>query len=153
MPAFAVRLTAIASSWTKTPTWTFGAAVESVGWEGSNGYLIGVENMIGSLEPTNLHRKVANNAVIHCSRLGSPCKSPNNYDSIAYWVTADPESGFGSALKLDRNSIADWPGHRATVIDLEDLDPARAATIVLIRLPGGREVTVADFIRILDNAK
>jgi hypothetical protein len=135
----------------KTPgeyTWTFGLAAEAVGWAGSDGILIGIENMVGNAEPTNFSRKVANNAVMRCA-VQIPCASPNNYDSIAYWVSADRGTGFGSALKLDRNSIADYPGHHATVIDLSDLDPARNAEVVFVKLPGGEEVTIEQFIRAL----
>jgi hypothetical protein len=142
------------NGWTTAlgPGWTFGSASEAVGYPGSGGYLIGAENLVQNMEPGNTARKIANNAVFKCrwDDDARPCSSPSNVDSIAYWVSAQGETGFGSALKLDRYSIADFPGHRATVIDLSDMDPKRNGDVVLFKLPGGREVTIAQFIRVLD---
>jgi hypothetical protein len=132
------------------PCWTFGLATEAIGYPGSGGYLIGLENMIGNMEPANLARKVANNAVIHCAVV-LPCRTPNNHDSIAYWVSADPGTGFDSALKLDRNSIADSTARNAAVLDLGDLDPSK--DFVFVRLPGGREVRFSEFTRVLNAVK
>lgn len=133
-------------------SWCFALATEAVAFGDANPYLIGAENAVVNLNPANLNTKVANNAVFKCRMDGDPkpCEGPNNTKAWAYWVSAQPQTGFESAFKLDRNSIMASSHRRATVFDLEDLDPARDNDIVLFRLPGGREVTVAQFIQALD---
>jgi hypothetical protein len=121
-----------------SPTW--GAAIEAIAMPGSRSVLVGTETLVGNLDPANLENKIGNN-VVFVNRLvgGTPSETRNNDNSIAYWVTATPGTGFETALKLNKDSIADSATRKAAVIDLSELEDL---DVVVFRLPQGREITL-----------
>ena len=56
-----------------------------------------------------------------------------NANSIAYWVTAQPGTGFERGLVFDGTSLARCPG-RAAAIDLSDVPDDQMGQIDLIRI-------------------
>ena len=119
---------------------TFGAAIEAVAMLGSRSILIGTETLVGNFDPMNVSTKIANNAVFVNKPLGGANSATrNNANSIAYWVTATAGTGFETALKLDRNSIADSDVRQASVIDLSELEDL---DVVVFRLPQGTVITL-----------
>jgi hypothetical protein len=121
-----------------SPTW--GAAIEAIGLPGSQSVLVGTETLVGNLDPANLQNKIGNN-VVFMNRLadGEPSATRNNDNSIAYWVTATPGTGFETALKLHKDSIADSATRKAAVIDLADLEDL---DVIVFRLPQGKAITL-----------
>ncbi len=82
--------------------WAFGAAVEARALPGSRSVLVGMEATIVNEEPRNLRAKVANNAVMkNRPDGGADPGAPMNANSIAYWVTAQPGTGFERGLVFD----------------------------------------------------
>ena len=130
--------------------WAFGVATEAIGDAASSAILVGAENSVVSLGES-FAAKIGIAAVIKCRMDDAPtCGGPNNLLSSGIFISAQPETGFESAIKLSRSSIMVSSAQRATVLDLGDLDPAANEDTVLLRLPGGREITIAQFIRVLD---
>ena len=114
--------------------WTFGVATESWALPGSRSILIGFESAVINEEPSNLYPKIANNAVMkNRADGGDDPGAPLNANSIAYWVTAQPGTGFERGLVFDTYSLA-MPGGRAAAIDLSDLSDEQVAQIDLIRI-------------------
>ncbi len=114
--------------------WAFGAATESWALPGSYSILVGLESAVINEEPGNLSAKIANNAVMkNRADGGDDPGAPLNANSIAYWVTAQPGTGFERGLVFDTHSLA-MPGGRAAAIDLSDLSDEQVAEIDLIRI-------------------
>jgi len=114
--------------------WTFGTATESWALPGSRSILVGFESAVINEEPSNLFPKIANNAVMKNRADGRDDPgAPLNANSIAYWVTAQPGTGFERGLVFDTYSLA-MPEGRAAAIDLSDLSDEQVAQIDLIRI-------------------
>jgi hypothetical protein len=114
--------------------WAFGAATEAWAMPGSRSVLVGLEAAVINEEPSNLYPKVANNAVMknRADGRGDP-GAPMNANSIAYWVTAQPGTGFERGLVFDADSLAQ-PAGRPAAIDLSDIPDDRIGQIDLIRI-------------------
>jgi hypothetical protein len=114
--------------------WAFGAATEAWALPGSRSILVGLEAAVINEEPANPYPKVANNAVMKNRADGAPDPGqPMNASSIAYWVSAQPGTGFERGLVFDAHSLVQ-PGGRPAAIDLSDLPDEVIAGIDLIRI-------------------
>jgi len=114
--------------------WAFGLAAEAWALRGSRSILVGVEAAVINEEPTNLNPKIANNAVMKNHADGTDALAdPMNSNSIAYWVSAQPGTGFERGLAFDRDSLVMKAG-RAVAIDLSDIPDDRIGEIDLIRI-------------------
>ncbi len=114
--------------------WAFGAATEAWAMQGSRSVLVGLESAVINLEPTNHYPKVANNAVMKNRADNDPDPgSPMNSNSIAYFVSAQPGTGFERGLVFDRDALL-APGARPAAIDLSDIPDDRIADVDLIRI-------------------
>ena len=114
--------------------WAFGAATEAWALPGSRSILVGLESAVINEEPTNLYPKVANNAVMKNRADGAADPGqPMNANSIAYWVSAQPGTGFERGLAFDAHALA-MPGGRPAAIDLSDLPDDAIGAIDLIRI-------------------
>jgi hypothetical protein len=114
--------------------WAFGVATEAVALPGSRSVLVGAENTASNMEPTNIYPKIANNAVFKNRFDGAPNPGvPMNANSIAYWITAQPGTGFERGLVYDRDALLHTTG-RAAAIDLSDIPDDQIGAIDLIRI-------------------
>ena len=114
--------------------WAFGAATEAWAVRGSRSILVGLEAAVINEEPTNLFPKVANNAVMKNRADGAADPGQAmNANSIAYWVSAQPGTGFERGLVFDAHSLA-RQGGRPAAIDLSDLPDEAIGEIDLIRI-------------------
>ena len=112
----------------------FGIASEAWARPGARSLLIGVEAAVINEEPANAYPKIASNAVIKNRPDGAPqVDVPMNANSIAYWVSAQPGTGFERGLAFDRHSLL-AVGKRPAAIDLSDLPDDVIGTIDLIRI-------------------
>jgi len=114
--------------------WAFGAATEAIALPGSRSVLVGVENTVANEEPTNVFPKIANNAVFK-NRMdgGIDPGQPMNVNSIAYWITAQPGTGFERGLVFDRSALVSTTD-RPVAIDLSDIPDDQIGSIDLIRI-------------------
>ena len=111
-----------------------GVATEAWALPGSLSVLAGLESAVVNEEPSNGYRKVAVNAVMKNRADGGPApRMPQNTNSIAYWVTAQPGTGFERGLVFDRDSLA-AVGKRPAVVDLSELPDAMIGEVDLIRI-------------------
>jgi hypothetical protein len=114
--------------------WAFGAAVEAWAMPGSRSVLVGIEATVINEEPKNFRAKVANNAVMkNRADGGADPGAPMNANSIAYWVTAQPGTGFERGLVFDRGSLVKASG-RPAAIDLSDIPDDAIGEVDLIRI-------------------
>ncbi len=114
--------------------WAFGAATEAIALQGSQSILVGVENTVANFEPTNVYPKVANNAVFKNRMDGAPDPGqPMNVNTIAYYITANPGTGFERGLVFDRDALLSTRD-RPVAIDLSDIPDERIGQIDLIRI-------------------
>ncbi len=114
--------------------WAFGAATEAWAMAGSQSVLVGVEAAVINLEPTNEMPKVANNAVMKNRADGDPDPGqPMNHNSVAYFVSAQPGTGFEHGLMFDRDSLLATSG-RPAAIDLSSIPDELIGQIDLIRI-------------------
>jgi hypothetical protein len=117
--------------------WAFGAATEAWALPGSRSLLIGVEAAVINEEPANQYPKIALSAVMkNRADGGVDPGAPLNASSIAYWVSAQPGTGFERGLVFDRDSLAK-PGSRPAAIDLSDIPDDKIGQIDLIRIRKG----------------
>jgi hypothetical protein len=107
---------------------TWGVATEAVARQGSKSILVGLESLVGNYEPTNNSAKIGVN-IVYKSNVAA------NENSVGLWFTSDPNTGFESAIKLDRYSIFHSRTKRAAVIDLADMDITQLKDVDLIRFP------------------
>jgi hypothetical protein len=115
--------------------WAFGVAAEAWAMPGSRSILIGMESAVINEEASNLQFKVANSAVFKNRRDGAPDPGePMNGNSIAYWTTAQPGTGFERGLVFDRGSLFTGGNQRPAAIDLSDLSDEEIARVDLIRI-------------------
>jgi len=111
-----------------------GIATEAWALPGSLSVLVGHESAVVNEEPLNGYPKVAVNAVMKNRADGGPApRMPQNANSIAYWVTAQPGTGFERGLVFDRDSLA-AVGKRPAVVDLSELPDAMIGEVDLIRI-------------------
>jgi hypothetical protein len=114
--------------------WAFGIASEAWARPGARSLLVGVEAAVINEEPANPYPKIANNAVIKNRADGAPqVDVPMNANSIAYWVSAQPGTGFERGLAFDRHSLL-AVGKRPAAIDLSDLPDDVIGGVDLIRI-------------------
>jgi len=114
--------------------WAFGAATEAWALPGSRSILVGLEAAVINEEPSNAYPKIANNAVMKNRADGAPDPGqPMNANSVAYWVTAQPGTGFERGLVFDAVSLRK-SGGRAAAIDLSDIPDDEIGSIDLIRI-------------------
>jgi len=114
--------------------WAFGVASEAWAQPGSRSILVGLESAVINEEPTNTYPKIANNAVMKNRADGAANPgAPLNANSIAYWITAQPGTGFERGLVFDRDSIV-ATADRPVAIDLSDLSDDQIANVDLIRI-------------------
>jgi len=114
--------------------WAFGAATEAWAMPGSRSILVGLESAVINEEATNTYPKIANNAVMKNRADGQTDPgSPMNANSIAYWITAQPGTGFERGLVFDTDSLVMRSG-RPAAIDLSDLPDDQIGQIDLIRI-------------------
>jgi len=114
--------------------WAFGAATQAWAQPGSQSILVALESAVINEEPTNAYPKIANNAVIkNRADGGADPGQPMNANSIAYWITAQPGTGFERGLVFDTQSLLASRG-RPAAIDLSDLSDAQIGAIDLIRI-------------------
>ena len=115
--------------------WAFGVAAEAWALPGSRSILVGAEAAVINEEPSNLRAKVAINAVFKNRRDGGPDPGDAmNANSIAYWITAQPGTGFQRGLVFDRGSLFTGEARRPAAIDLSDLTDEEVGHIDLIRI-------------------
>ena len=95
---------------------------------------LALESAVINEEPTNTYPKIANNAVMKNRADGAANPgAPLNANSIAYWITAQPGTGFERGLVFDRDSIV-ATADRPVAIDLSDLSDGQIANVDLIRI-------------------
>jgi len=111
-----------------------GIVTEAWALPGSLSVLVGLESAVVNEEPSNGYPKVAVNAVMkNRADRGPAPRMPQNANSIAYWVTAQPGTGFERGLVFDRDSLA-AVGKRPAVVDLSELPEAMIGEVDLIRI-------------------
>lgn len=114
--------------------WAFGAATEAWALPGSRSVLVALESAVINEEPGNIYPKIANNAVIkNRADSGIDPGQPMNANSIAYWITAQPGTGFERGLVFHTESLRASTG-RPVAIDLSDLPDSEIGQIDLIRI-------------------
>jgi hypothetical protein len=114
--------------------WVFGAATEAWALPGSRSILIGLESAVINEEASNTYPKIANNAVMKNRADGQTNPGdPMNANSIAYWITAQPGTGFERGLVFDTDSLVMRSG-RPAAIDLSDLTDDQIGEIDLVRI-------------------
>jgi hypothetical protein len=114
--------------------WAFGAATEAWALPGSRSALVGLESAVINEEPGNLYPKIANNVVMkNRADDGVDPGLPMNANSIAYWITAQPGTGFERGLVFHTYSLA-MAGGRPAAIDLSDIPDDQIGEIDLIRI-------------------
>ena len=134
---FTVAAQLVAKNGPGVNQWAFGAATEAIALQGSQSILVGVENSVVNLEPTNVYPKVANNAVFKNRMDGAADPGqPMNANTIAYYVTANPGTGFERGLVFDRDALMS-ARERPVAIDLSDIPDDRIGQIDLIRIRKG----------------
>jgi len=103
--------------------WVFGIATEAISQLGSKSIVVGFESAAVNMEPLNFMPKIANNAVFKNRLDGAPTPSaPMNANSIAYWITAQPGTGFERGLVFHDGSLASAAG-RPVAIDFSGVGP------------------------------
>jgi hypothetical protein len=114
--------------------WAFGVASEAIALPGSRSILVGAENTAINMEPSNVYPKIANNAVFK-NRFdgGADPGAPMNANSIAYWITAQPGTGFERGLVFDTSALR-AVNARPVAIDLSDIPDDVIGQIDLIRI-------------------
>jgi hypothetical protein len=131
---FTVAAQLVAKNAAGVHQWAFGAATEAWAQSGSRSVLVGLEAAVINEEPSNLYPKIANNAVMKNRGDGAPDPgAPLNANSIAYWVTAQPGTGFERGLVFDAVSLRTTAG-RPAAIDLSDIPDGEIGNIDLIRI-------------------
>jgi hypothetical protein len=131
---FTVAAQLVAKNGAGVHQWAFGVASEAIALPGSRSILVGAENTVANEEPTNVYPKIANNAVFkNRADGGVDPGTPMNANSIAYWITAQPGTGFERGLVFDRDALLNSTG-RAAAIDLSDVPDDRIGQIDLIRI-------------------
>ena len=114
--------------------WAFGAATEAWALPGSQSILIGLEASVINEEPGNRQPKIAHSAVMKNRADGAADPgAPLNASSIAYWVSAQPGTGFERGLVFDPNALR-MPSGRPAAIDLSDIPDEQIGQIDLIRI-------------------
>ena len=114
--------------------WALGAVTQAWALPGSRSILVGFESAVVNEEPSNPYPKIAVNAVMknRADAAAAPA-SPYNAHSIAYWVSAQPGTGFERGLVFDRDSLA-AVGKRPAVVDLSELPDELIGQVDLIRI-------------------
>ncbi len=131
---FTVAAQLVAKNGPGVHQWAFGAATEAWAQRGSRSVLVGLEAAVINEEPSNVYPKVANNAVMKNRGDGAADPgAPLNANSIAYWVTAQPGTGFERGLVFDAVSLRATQG-RPAAIDLSDIPDAEIGNVDLIRI-------------------
>ncbi len=131
---FTVAAQLVAKNGPGIDQWAFGVAAEAWAQPGSRSVLVGLEAAVINEEPGNLYPKIANNAVMKNRADGAANPGqPMNANSIAYWVTAQPGTGFERGLVFDGVSLKSGTG-RPAAIDLSDIPDEEIAGIDLIRI-------------------
>jgi len=131
---FTVAAQLVAKNGPGVHQWAFGVASEAWAQPGSRSILVGLESAVINEEPTNTYPKIANNAVMKNRADGAPNPgAPLNANSIAYWITAQPGTGFERGLVFDSSSIVSTVC-RPVAIDLSDLPDDVIGNIDLIRI-------------------
>ena len=131
---FTVAAQLVAKNGPGVHQWAFGVAAEAWAQPGSRSVLVGLEAAVINEEPGNLYPKIANNAVMkNRADGGANPGQPMNTNSIAYWVTAQPGTGFERGLVFDGVSLKSGAG-RPAAIDLSDIPDDEIAGIDLIRI-------------------
>ena len=114
--------------------WAFGVAAEAWALSGSRSILVGVESAVINEEPTNPYPKIAVNAVMkNRADGGVDPGTAMNANSVAFWVSAQPGTGFERGLVFDRDSLVMAAG-RPAAIDLSDVPDDQIGQIDLIRI-------------------
>jgi hypothetical protein len=114
--------------------WAFGAATEAWAMSGSRSILVGLEAAVINEEPTNDRLKIASNVVFKNRADGMPAPaSPMNAASIAYWITAQPGTGFERGLVFDKGSLL-AQHDRPVAIDLSDLSDHQIESIDIVKI-------------------
>jgi hypothetical protein len=131
---FTVAAQLVAKNGPGIDQWAFGVASEAWAQRGSRSILVGLESAVINEEPSNIYPKIANNAVIKNRADGGVNPGvPMNANSIAYWITAQPGTGFERGLVFDGQSLLATSG-RAVAIDLSDLPDDQIGQIDIIRI-------------------
>lgn len=131
---FTVAAQLVAKNGPGVHQWAFGVATEAIALPGSRSVLVGAENTAANMEPSNFYPKIANNAVFKNRFDGAANPGvPMNANSIAYWITAQPGTGFERGLVYDRDALLNTTG-RAAAIDLSDIPDDKIGEIDLIRI-------------------
>lgn len=103
--------------------WVFGIATEAISHLGSKSVVVGIEAAAVNMEPLNFMPKIANNAVFKNRLDGDPAPSaPMNANSIAYWITAQPGTGFERGIVFHDGSLASTSS-RPVAIDFSGVGP------------------------------
>ena len=90
--------------------WAFGLASEAWALPGSRSILVGIESAVINEEPTNAYPKIAVNAVMkNRADDGVDPGAASNANSIAFWVSAQPGTGFERGLVFDRRRARRCP--------------------------------------------
>ena len=114
--------------------WAIAAVTQAWALPGSRSILVGFESGLVNEEATNVYPKIAFNAVYkNRSDVGTSPGAPYNAHSIAYWVSAQPGTGFERGLVFDRDSLA-AVGKRPAVVDLSELPDDQIGQVDLIRI-------------------
>jgi len=122
---------------------TWGFASEAVAELGSQSVLVGGEILVANWEPTNYKPKIGLNLVFKNTKYIGEGWSPdrNNDGAVGIWFTSDTNTGFPSAIKFARHSLAPSATQaRAAVLDLSEIDTNKIVEIDLILLPGGKAI-------------
>lgn len=131
---FTVAAQLVAKNAAGVHQWAFGVATEAWAQPGSRSVLVGIEAAVINEEPANAYPKIANNAVMKNRGDGAPDPgAPLNANSIAYWITAQPGTGFERGLVFDAVSLKTTSG-RPAAIDLSDIPDDQIGNIDLIRI-------------------
>ena len=131
---FTVAAQLVAKNGPGVHQWAFGVASEAWAQPGSRSILVGLESTVINEEPSNGYPKIANNAVMKNRADGAiDPGNPMNANSIAYWITAQPGTGFERGLVFDREALL-AVATRPAAIDLSDIPDERIGQIDLIRI-------------------
>lgn len=131
---FTVAAQLVAKNGPGVHQWAFGVAAEAWAQPGSRSILVGLESAVINEEPANAYPKVANNAVMkNRADGGIDPGQPMNANSIAYWITAQPGTGFERGLVFDAVSLKAVAA-RPAAIDLSDIPDSEIGHIDLIRI-------------------
>ncbi len=131
---FTVAAQLVAKNGPGVHQWAFGVAAEAWAQPGSRSVLVGLESAVINEEPLNFYPKIANNAVMKNRADGAANPGqPMNANSIAYWITAQPGTGFERGLVFDSVSLR-ATNARPVAIDLSDIPDDQIDSIDLIRI-------------------